>query len=203
MPRVGKPDLKERLLETALRCFARKGYHETTLDDIASEAQVTKGAVYWHYKDKADLFLCVLRDRVDILADQVYVEIQHTPDPCQQLRVFLETALNFYADNPEFASLVGLMRVGRYSGLEPYLTEELRTFYRRARMLIGEVIAEGTAQGVFLEQPPEMMAAGLLAVIDGIVLQWVIDPEAIDLRGLIPLIIERTLLSISAQPSST
>lgn len=43
-----------------MRCFAKKGYHKTTIDDITKEANLTKGGVYWHFKSKFEIFMSVI-----------------------------------------------------------------------------------------------------------------------------------------------
>lgn len=59
---VNKPgkDRKKDILDAAMRCYTKKGYHSTTIDDIAKEAKLTKGGVYWHFKSKWSIFLAIL-----------------------------------------------------------------------------------------------------------------------------------------------
>ena len=54
------------LLSAALRVFARRGYREASVDEIAAEAGYSKGAVYWHFSGKAELLLTLLDERVDV-----------------------------------------------------------------------------------------------------------------------------------------
>ena len=49
-----------QILEAALRCFSQKGYHEATMDDLAREAGLSKGSLYWHFKSKAEVFAGLL-----------------------------------------------------------------------------------------------------------------------------------------------
>jgi AcrR family transcriptional regulator len=51
---------RQELLEAALVCFSKKGYHGTTIDDITREAGITKGGLYWHFKSKWDIFRAIL-----------------------------------------------------------------------------------------------------------------------------------------------
>lgn len=54
-------ETRDRILDTAERVFLKKGVARTSLDDIAQAAQVTRGAIYWHFKNKADLFDAMMR----------------------------------------------------------------------------------------------------------------------------------------------
>jgi TetR/AcrR family transcriptional regulator, fatty acid metabolism regulator protein len=50
---------RQRIVEAALDVFAKKGYHEATMDEIASVSQVSKGGLYFHFPRKQDLFLAL------------------------------------------------------------------------------------------------------------------------------------------------
>jgi AcrR family transcriptional regulator len=193
MPRIGKPELKETLLQAGLRCFARKGYHATTLDEIAKEAQVTKGAVYWHYRDKQELFLCVMRERTRTLEAEALRAMEGQTTRVGQIRAILETIFSFYAGNPAFAHLAGLLRSGPDEEFEAEASVELRDFYHNSRASLGLLLKAGMEEGDFAEGSPEMLAAWVLASVDGLVLQWVIDPEEIDLCTVGSLVTERLL----------
>ena len=56
---------RDELLDAALRVFARRGYREASVDQIAAEAGYSKGALYWHFSGKAELLLALLEERVD------------------------------------------------------------------------------------------------------------------------------------------
>ena len=56
---------REELLTAALRVFARRGYREASVDEIATEAGYSKGALYWHFSGKEDLLFTLLEERVD------------------------------------------------------------------------------------------------------------------------------------------
>ena len=58
-PEHAAHDTRERIITSAARVFARKGYHGASLDEVAADAGLTKGAVYWHFQSKADLFLAL------------------------------------------------------------------------------------------------------------------------------------------------
>ncbi|MCK5077213.1 MAG: TetR family transcriptional regulator, partial [Calditrichia bacterium] len=68
---------KRLLLDTALKVFSQKGYSATRLIDIAKEAGVTRGAIYWHFNNKAELYIELNkenRDRSMEIIDKVWAE---------------------------------------------------------------------------------------------------------------------------------
>src|SRR3954447_25710732 len=58
-------DAREELLSAALRVFARRGYREAGVDEIAAEAGYSKGALYWHFSGKEELLIALLEERID------------------------------------------------------------------------------------------------------------------------------------------
>lgn len=62
---------RQQLLDAAAHVFARRGYHGATLDEIAAQAGLTKGAVYYNFSSKEDLFLSLLQERVEARVREV------------------------------------------------------------------------------------------------------------------------------------
>jgi AcrR family transcriptional regulator len=58
-------EAREELLSAALRVFARRGYREAGVDEIAAEAGYSKGALYWHFSGKEELLIALLEERID------------------------------------------------------------------------------------------------------------------------------------------
>ncbi|MBW9063079.1 TetR/AcrR family transcriptional regulator [Rhizobium herbae] len=93
-----RSEIRDHLLDTALRLFNQHGYHATGIDLIIAEARVAKTTLYRHFETKEDLILAALerRDEEDRNAMRAFVE-QHTSDPVERLLAtfdFLETALS-------------------------------------------------------------------------------------------------------------
>jgi AcrR family transcriptional regulator len=85
----------QRILDAAAEVFASKGYHGTLVDDIAAEAETSKGGVYFHFPNKQAIFLALLDRLSDLLRERVTAAVQPQSDPLSQadtaLRVVLET----------------------------------------------------------------------------------------------------------------
>lgn len=63
--REQRREARDELLTAALRVFARCGYREASVDEIAAEAGYSKGALYWHFKSKHELFVALIDERID------------------------------------------------------------------------------------------------------------------------------------------
>lgn len=97
-----------RILKAALDLFAKKGYEQATLNDVARKIRLTKGAVYWHFKSKPDLLSALVAD----MAQRHTVEVGRSlaePDSLEALRVHLVNRAQFVtdvADNKKFFRLM-------------------------------------------------------------------------------------------------
>src|SRR4051794_23089771 len=80
---------RTQLLEAALHCFQEKGYVSTTLDDIAQRAGTTRGAIHWHFGNKAQLFNTLVRERYAQAATIFQEAFAPELSPIQQFRHFL------------------------------------------------------------------------------------------------------------------
>src|SRR5436190_14574689 len=86
---------RERILVSAERVFADKGYHGTLVDEIALEADTSKGGVYFHFPNKQAIFLALLDRLAAMLRERIEHAVQREHDPVARadaaLRVVLET----------------------------------------------------------------------------------------------------------------
>jgi len=87
-------DRRARILEAALKVFATKGYKGATNKDIAEEAGITPGLIYWYFKSKEDLFFAVLEDRVAPETFPVPLAHMHAFPPEQVLPMLAHFALS-------------------------------------------------------------------------------------------------------------
>src|SRR5881409_2169797 len=82
----GREPSRKPLLRAAIDCFARLGYQGTTIDRIARDAGVTKGAVYYHFRDKEELLFEAVKDRVGGFEKQILADAVPEEDALTTLR---------------------------------------------------------------------------------------------------------------------
>jgi AcrR family transcriptional regulator len=98
LPKSAPPidSTREVLLATAGRIFARNGYHATTVRQITREAGANLAAVNYHFRDKHELYVCVLKKAHHAAARMKEADFSGTPR--QQLRTFIRTFLDYLLD---------------------------------------------------------------------------------------------------------
>ena len=72
---------RARILEAATRVFSAKGFHGTLVDEIASEAETSKGGVYFHFPNKQAIFLALLDYLADMLRERIEAAVASQTDP--------------------------------------------------------------------------------------------------------------------------
>jgi len=175
-----KPEISRgEILDAALSCFTSHGYHETSVDDIATCAGFSKGAIYWHFEGKRELFLAL----VDRFSESALLELDavaEAPDWRSALHeVFARVRQQFEAGMPLFKlALEYIAQSAR--------DDEIRVRAERAqgvwKAAVAKQIARGVADGTL--RPVGAADVGLVidATIDGLMLAKLMRPE-LDLEG--------------------
>ncbi|WP_320720688.1 acrEF/envCD operon transcriptional regulator [Enterobacter sp. 296B2] len=101
---------RQQLIEAAIGQFATRGVASTTLTDIADAAKVTRGAVYWHFNSKAEIFNAIWEQQLplrDIIRDRL--SFSESDDPLLMLREQFITALQYIAHEPRQCALLQIL----------------------------------------------------------------------------------------------
>jgi AcrR family transcriptional regulator len=170
---------RRHLLEAAAIVFSRDGFHGATLDDVASHAGFTKGAVYSNFKSKDDLFLALLDDRVEsqfaivaeVLDSGPHVREAQFP----RIRELLDATL---LGDDSFSALY--LEFVLYARRNPAAREKLIASARREQAFIQSLIER--EHGLVSGAPPPALRAFAefsRAVFGGLTLTRLVDPDAV------------------------
>jgi TetR/AcrR family acrAB operon transcriptional repressor len=178
---------RDSILDAAERLFVEQGVSRTTLQHIATAAGVTRGAIYWHFDDKGALFNAMMErvtlpfecalsglgksDATTVLSDvrQFFVEIFRVTETNPQARRVLEIA----SLKVEFVSEMEAVRVRRRQS-KCELTEQVVERLKLAQ----------TAGLIRADVEPQLLAAGLWALMDGLIRNWMFEPTSFSLIDL-------------------
>ena len=175
---------RSQLLDAAERVFAEKGVSRTSLNDIAAAAGTTRGAIYWHFKNKADVFNAMM-DRVILPMECAFEQMGHdaAQDPIAELRGSMLTALRQIATD---ARIRRVFEVATHK--VEYVDEHLAIKERHLLAYTNCVQAtrrslEDAAQrrGAPLPVPADVASNGLHAMMSGLIQSWLMDPCGFDL----------------------
>ena len=172
------------LLDAAEHLFQSRGVARTSLNDIALAAGTTRGAIYWHFKDKADLFIAMM-ERVTLPLEQTLAlaDLECVQDPVAQLRHALLQAMRLIARDEQ------TRRVLLIAAHKVEYTEELCAVQQRHQRSQDSALryihtALAAAFAMQKKAPPvplEAAAGGLQMLVEGMVHQWLLNPVGFDL----------------------
>ena len=188
---------RRHLLEAAATVFGEHGFHRATLDQVATAAGFTKGAVYSNFASKDDLFLALLDDRMDrqreLLAD--LMDSAETEGAKIDLTAQLVRSAAFFG-NDSWSALY--LEFVVYARRHPEAQKKLAAIAARSREYVTQMLAdEFDRTGVSRGYQPEDVASVLIAVFEGIGIGRLVDPTAGGERAF------DTLLSVLSASLST
>jgi AcrR family transcriptional regulator len=168
---------RAQILEAAITCFADKGYYGTSIDDIAAQAGLSKGAIYHHFQSKREILLSLFEEwSADLLAR--WRSIGERSAPLEALSQDTLEALNLIED------IVPLSRAGlefcSHAVRDDDLRQRVAGVYADARRYLTGLIEEARQQGLVGDVNAQLMATVLIAMFEGLFLLKAIDPEAVD-----------------------
>lgn len=190
MVRRTKEDAQETralILDTAEQVFRDKGVGHTTLAEIANAAGLSRGAIYWHFDNKAAL-LQAMNDRVHLPLEAMHQALAEKglPDPLAKVRASARAVLTQVTEDPRTRRVFEILTykcefVGEMADM---LARELEN---RRNCLCD--IEESLRQAVEKGQLPATVntreaAIGIYALVDGLIKSWLLDPEGLDLQGV-------------------
>ena len=177
-------------MAAAIDCFARFGYQGTTIDRIARAAGVTKGAVYYHFRDKEELLFEAVKERVGEFERHVLKDIVPGHDAFANLRQVVDACF-FHATVSNHRRFIITLMVEALD-TNPRLSSAFRNILRRMRAFLASVVREGQENGSLRPGvAPEAAAAVIAAGIMGAEIQHYQDPDEIDLRRVLDAFIEQ------------
>ncbi|MGE0171822.1 MAG: TetR/AcrR family transcriptional regulator [Oligoflexales bacterium] len=174
---MSKPDVtaerKDQIVRATVDCITKHGYHNFSMQDVARTAGVSKGIIHYYFLNKDDLMMSVL-DRVAGDIERVLLtEMEKVDDPIQKIRIFIKVAFNvvrstkeYYQVNMDFWTQINQKREVR---------QIISRHYAKFRDSCIRVLKEGVDKGVFRKVDPKQFASYLIAVVDGLSLQWLFD----------------------------
>ncbi len=146
---------REQILQGAAKVFSKKGFHASTVDEIAKELGLTKASIYYYVQDKSDLLYQLYKRAMELLLES-QAEIMARPDsPDQKLRAMIEEYVRIVGGATAMYSVVILRE---HHALPPRRRKEIIAMRDQYEQNYRECIQQGIEQGIF-ETPDVKMAS--------------------------------------------
>ena len=155
---------QQEILEAAREVFFEKGIHRATVDDVAAQAEVSKGTVYLYFQSKESILAHLLLEGLSILLSQLKAAYApQEPLPAEKhLRQLVEAYWQFAQTYPDYFRLLLALDRGRFRERVPAeMYQEILAESTRGLELVAKAIRQGAEEGLFATDDP-MLAAGVL-----------------------------------------
>ena len=187
-----KEETRRKILDAALEVFAERGYHEAIVDEIVRVSRTSKGAFYFHFPSKQDIYLKLVDELIDRLARRVEAAIGRERGAAAKVDAALATVFESFASHQQLARILLVDVVGLGRAFDRKLLEARASMAGVIRRYLDQAVAEGSI-------PPldtEIAAYAWLGAIDEVVVRWLHTGEASLLDRARPALRELLLRSV-------
>ena len=172
-------DRRTVILDAALRTFVKRGYPETKVAEIASEAGVAEGTLYNYFASKEDLLLALFDEKWGWIIDEIRRKINRIDDPNSKLKAIFSLVVRMFKKNRQLAELFMVDIKQSSVFLNNYTINRIVEFLD----IIQEVLEEGKKKGIYRRDLDTRVARMVIfGAAQGILLSWVLS-ESTALRN--------------------
>jgi AcrR family transcriptional regulator len=193
MNRRSSHESKDRILGAALKLFSEHGYQRTGMRTIAQSAGISVGGLYLYFRNKEDLCLTMIKDRLDDLSKELTDGIGSERDPVRALQAYIRIHLDYARRHREL-----ILAQSREFGFE-FGLETKQAFFTKQRKTITHLIRTGVRQGVFGHCDVKEATKIITGILRGFILSIVVDPDNLFSTDECSRLIMRGLLARAQQ----
>jgi AcrR family transcriptional regulator len=173
-----KANTRERLLVAARKVFARHGFHGASVEEIASEAGFSTGALYSNFDGKEDLFLVLMEREIDEHAREIADAVSMRRTVSERATGGARQWMTMIEREPEVLLL--FMEFWAYGVRDAAVRSKVAARFAQVRELLTRLISDSAREfDLELDIPAEQLAVAIDALADGIARQKLADPDAV------------------------
>ena len=179
--RVEKNDKYHQILKAAIKVFARQGFHQSTVAQIAKEAAVADGTIYLYFKNKDDILVQFFNYKTKQVFDSFRTEVARADSSLDKLRYLIRRHLEEFQRNREMA-VVYQVETHQNSRLAESQIREMSQMYQD---LISEIVELGQQEGkIRKELYVSLVKRFILGSVDEVINTWLHSEKAYDLVSM-------------------
>lgn len=174
MPSQISQDKHNRIIEAAIKVFAKKGFFNAKISEIAKEANVADGTIYLYFKSKDDILIHLFEESMDRLIKLIQTELAKEDNPINKLKRFIQLHFTLVEDNPHLAEVITVELRQSNKFMKEYDNVKFRDYLN----LISSVIREGQSQGMIRRDvKPAIIKRALFGALDEVTLPWALSEK--------------------------
>lgn len=182
---------KNQILDAAMVVFARSGFHEARMDDIVQESGLSKGTLYWYFKSKEEIITAISQRLFATDIEQVESLLKAEGTVSERLQQLIRDRLQGLQDMSDMVAI--LFEFYAVALRQDGVRQFIKTYFQNFHKVLVALIQQGIERGEF--RPVDVVAAAtaLDAVFEGLIVRWLIDPDAVQWASLGEAAIRLTL----------
>jgi TetR/AcrR family fatty acid metabolism transcriptional regulator len=170
-PATAAPGKRERILDAAVKVFAKDGFYNAKVAQIADEAGVADGTIYLYFKSKDDLLISLFEDRMEAINANLREALESAPGAVERLKAVVRLHLELIEQNRHMAEVICVELRQSSKFIKEYANPKFGEFLR----LIADAIADGQRSGELrADLEPPIIARALFGALDEIALAWLV-----------------------------
>lgn len=138
-------DKHNKIIISATKVFAKKGFFNARISDIAKEAKVADGTIYLYFNNKFDILISVLEEEIGKIIEQIEKAIEQETDPEKMLNIFIEKHLSAMKQNKNLAEVIHI----ELRQSDRLVKEYRNTSFKQYIDMISKIIKKGQELGIY------------------------------------------------------
>lgn len=195
-------DKRESIMDAAIVVFARNGFHQSRVSDIAREAGVADGTIYLYFRHKEDILISIFEEKMARMISSLRAELEVLSDPREKLKCFIDFHLSQLARNRPLAEVLQVELRMSNKFMKEYVPVRLTEYLD----IVAEILDEGQQLGIFRpELQPGILKRAIFGALDELAIHWVVTrgrrPDLVESAGqLTDLFMKGLCLPQNTQP---
>jgi TetR/AcrR family fatty acid metabolism transcriptional regulator len=161
-----------RIVNAATKIFAKKGFYQAKISEIAKEAQVADGTIYIYFENKDDILISVFEEMMKVVLDNMLTQVSKQDDPVKKLETFAFTHLRLIEQHKDVAEIIQVEVRQSNKFMKKYKNEKFIQYLD----IIGDIIREGREKGIFKKQVlPGVAERAFFGALDEMSRFWILS----------------------------
>ena len=186
---------KEQIMDAALKTIVQKGFEKSRMDDIVTLSNLSKGAIYWYYKSKKDVYLDLINYWVLRYSAVINHLIEEDHSAADQLKSLFHYFTKQFENDPSLYK--ALVEFWTLAGRDKDFQKKLNKVYSNFLVLLEDIISRGVETGEFKNLNVQITALSIMVNIEGIIWFTLFETNGISAREYIDTITDFILSGIT------
>jgi len=194
-------DKHSKIIRAATKVFAKKGFFNARISDIAKEAKVADGTIYLYFNNKYDMLLSVFEEKIGKLVEQINAHLEKEEDPRRMLEIFIANHLREMKKNRNLAEVIQIELRQTNKMIKDYRNNKFSEYLD----IISTIIKRGQARNLFRQDVlPGIAKRAIFGAMDEVARIWNINIDSeYKIEEIESQVIKIFLIGILEHPEKT